>query len=177
MVTEPIEILFLDVLKAPKIVDFVVQSYFPRLIPGVSIVIQQDYFFPELPMIKVAQEYFRDYFDYVGEVCSSAVFRLKEAIPQEEADRFAQSKPDGEAQLRLSSIAMQRSIDPFRRMLMALSRARLMVEVRGAEAARDYMRQIAEEFPVQYEDKYWKKNQLAIESAQAFIKKQLPQAV
>jgi hypothetical protein len=43
---EPIEILFIDIAKAQATSDHVVGAFFPRLIPGRSIVVQQDYFHP-----------------------------------------------------------------------------------------------------------------------------------
>ena len=176
VVAEPIEILFLDVLKSPAIADFIVRSYFPKLIPGVSIVVQQDYFMPELPFIKVLQEHFRARFDYCGEAGSSAIFRLREAITQEQADHFVDNKPDGETQLRLSSIAMQRSIDPYRRLFMALSKARLMVGIHGADAAQKYLRQVAEDFPELYDNANLLRLQAAIADVHSFIERWLPKS-
>ncbi len=144
-VDDRIEILFLDVLKNQKIADFAVQAYFPALIPGRSMVIQQDYFFEGLPFLKTYQEFFGRYFDYVGEVGSSAVFRCIEKIPTSETRRLTAGLTPDE-QLRLNAIALQRSYDPTRRLLMALSRTRLIYQLKGSAAAAEYLAHVEDDF-------------------------------
>jgi hypothetical protein len=58
-----IEILFIDCAKIPQVNDFFVSKLFPRLIPGKSVVIQQDYLHEYLPWIKITMEYFSEYFE------------------------------------------------------------------------------------------------------------------
>jgi hypothetical protein len=145
-IEQPIEILFLDVLKLPEITKFVVENYFPRLIPGRSIVIQQDYFYDLLPYIKTYQEYFSEYFTYVGEIGSTGVFLCTAQIPRAAAISI-EEKLDSDGQIRLASIALQRSIDPTRRFLMALSKARLIRKVQGAKAAQNYLQFVKSEYP------------------------------
>lgn len=145
-IDQPIEILFLDVLKLPEITKFVIENYFPRLIPGRSIVIQQDYFYDLLPYIKTYQEYFSEYFTYVGEIGSTGVFLCTSQIPQDAATNI-EEKLDSDGQIRLASIALQRSIDPTRRFLMALSKARLIRKVLGAKAAQSYLQFVKSEYP------------------------------
>ncbi len=80
---EKIEIMFLDVCKCQK-TNFAMQKLFNRLIPGKSIVIQQDYIYGICPWLKVTMGYLKDYFEFVG--CTrinSAVFLLKKEIPAE----------------------------------------------------------------------------------------------
>lgn len=144
-VDDRIEILFLDVLKNQKIADFAFQEYFPALIPGRSMVIQQDYFFEGLPFIKTYQEFFGRHFDYIGEVGSSAVFRCIEKIPASEVRKLTAGLAAAE-QLRLNAIAMQRSGDPTRRLLMALSKARLVYQLKGSAAAADYLAHVEDDF-------------------------------
>jgi hypothetical protein len=143
-VDAPIEILFLDVLKNAKIAQFAFNEYYPNLIPGRSIVIQQDYFFDGLPFIKVYQEHLGPYFEYLGEVGSSAVFRCIAKVPDAATMALANISP--EEQLRLHSTAMQRSLDPSRRLLAALSKARLIFGLSGSEAAADYLRHVESDF-------------------------------
>ena len=144
-IEQPIEILFLDVLKLPEISKFVVETYYPRLIPGRSIVIQQDYFYDLLPYVKTYQEFFSDYFTYVGEIGSSGVFLCNRKIPQDVASGIEDL--DATEQLRLASVALQRSIDPARRFLMALSKLRLLRKLLGAKAAQNYLQFIKSEYP------------------------------
>jgi predicted O-methyltransferase YrrM len=78
-----IEIMFLDVCKTQAI-NFKMQQLFARLIPGKSIVIQQDYIHAWSPYIHTTMGYLAEYFEPVGPVeCSSFVFLLKKKIPLE----------------------------------------------------------------------------------------------
>ena len=78
-----IEICFLDILKNKKLTLHCMRTFFPRLLPG-AYVVQQDYFFDDLPFIKYSMEMLSDHFEYIGEVCSSAVFRLKKSNSHEQ---------------------------------------------------------------------------------------------
>lgn len=147
-VTHPVEILFLDILKDPGVSAHTVRSFYPKLIPGRSVVIQQDYFYERLPWIKTHQEIFREHFDFVGEIGSSAIFLCVKEITEAAVDVLAGEIPPAE-QLRLASIAMQRSADPSRRFLMALSKMRLVQKLQGRAAARAYLDVIRGEFPEQ----------------------------
>lgn len=144
----PIEILFLDVLKLPEISAFAVQNLFPRLIPGVSIVVQQDYFYDMLPYIKTDQEFFAAHFDYIGEACSSALFRCRAAITPDAIATWQAGIPPRQ-QERLAGIAMQRSVDPARRFMMGLSKVRLLCGLYGGDVGRDYLRHLLRDFPDQ----------------------------
>ncbi|HEY2179472.1 MAG TPA: hypothetical protein VGH15_12905 [Caulobacteraceae bacterium] len=137
-INDRIEICFLDVLKNPNIAAYAIKQYFPRLIPGRSIVIQQDYFFEGLPFIKTYQEFFADQFEYVGEVGSSAIFRCIAKVDKAAIDRVVGGLAP-EEQVRLASIALQRSIDPTRRFMMAMSKTLLIRELHGDDAARAYL--------------------------------------
>jgi len=52
----PIEILMVDIAKSADLGRHVVQEFFPALLPGRSVVIQQDYHHPWLPHIHVMME-------------------------------------------------------------------------------------------------------------------------
>ncbi len=70
---DPIEILFVDVLKSQALVSAVVRTFFPSLRPGESLVIMQDYNGPSLPYSAILMEHFRDYFTYAGETLKNSV--------------------------------------------------------------------------------------------------------
>lgn len=62
----PIEICFVDISKTAEINDHLISKYFTKLIPGKSIVVQQDYFhFTPLWDI-VTMEILKDYFTPIG---------------------------------------------------------------------------------------------------------------
>lgn len=80
---EPIEILFLDCLKAPFINDFVVKELFSKLIPGKSIIIQQDYLHEYLPWIHVTMEMLEEYFAVITHTeVNSVAYLLIQEIPR-----------------------------------------------------------------------------------------------
>jgi tetratricopeptide (TPR) repeat protein len=82
---KPIEILFVDIAKLPSLNRRVVELMFPQLIPGVSLVIHQDYHHPWLPHIHLTMEYLHEYFEIVEpKIDDSTVFLLTRPIPPEE---------------------------------------------------------------------------------------------
>ena len=147
-VDSPVEILFLDIHKGVRLSLHALRLLYPRLIPGRSIVIQQDYFYERLPWIKTHQEALAAYFDFVGEIGSSAIFLCTREIPQTAVDELDRDMSHAE-QLHRASVAMQRSADPGRRFLMALSKTRLIRKLQGRAAARAYLDFVKAEFPEQ----------------------------
>jgi hypothetical protein len=76
-----IEILFIDVAKSWETNDFLVQQFFPRLIPGVSSVIQQDYHWPHTPWISITMELLADHVTYLGSMpWATAHYRWERAL-------------------------------------------------------------------------------------------------
>ena len=79
---QPIEVLFLDICKTRALNAHAIAEFMPYLIPGHSLVIQQDFMGVWLPHINWCMEYLKDYFEVVDAECGpSRVYRLKEAIP------------------------------------------------------------------------------------------------
>jgi hypothetical protein len=74
----PIEILFIDVAKLWTTCDWITLNLFPHLIPGRSIVVQQDYLYSEWNgWIHVTMEYFADEFEMLCDTeFNSVAFRL-----------------------------------------------------------------------------------------------------
>ena len=52
---KPIEILSIDVAKTPALMHYVATEFYPKLIPGHSLVLHQDFLFPYQPWLHVAQ--------------------------------------------------------------------------------------------------------------------------
>ena len=94
---DPIEILFLDVCKLPNINGRMAKTTFPRLTPGRSIVVHQDYFHDWDPWLHVTMGHFQDRFAYLGSTGGSAVFLCERAISEEEAafDPWYDLPPEG----------------------------------------------------------------------------------
>lgn len=62
----PIEILFIDASKTPNTADRIAQIFMPHLIPGRSIIVQQDYLHWRQPWVPAQMELFGDCFELVG---------------------------------------------------------------------------------------------------------------
>lgn len=79
----PIEILFIDVAKHWETCDRVTWQFFSHLIPGRSVVVQQDYLYHHwVAWLHVTMEYYSEYFDYVCDTgVNSVVFRHTRRIP------------------------------------------------------------------------------------------------
>lgn len=75
----PIEILFIDVAKHWTVCDWITETLFPKLIPGRSIVVQQDYIWGKgTGWLQVTMEYFAEEFELVCHTqFNSAAFRLR----------------------------------------------------------------------------------------------------
>jgi hypothetical protein len=73
---DPVEILFIDFAKSWALNDFIVDSFFPALIPGRSVVIQQDFVFSLCPWVVLTMERLSDCFEPVAfvEQCSVVYF-------------------------------------------------------------------------------------------------------
>lgn len=77
----PIEILFIDLAKSWDLNDFVVDQWFPQLIPG-AYVIQQDYFSWFTYWLQITMMGLREHFEFVDYAMGgSAVFRCIKPIP------------------------------------------------------------------------------------------------
>ncbi|HEY2800043.1 MAG TPA: class I SAM-dependent methyltransferase [Chthoniobacterales bacterium] len=81
---EPIELLFIDAMKSWPLAQKIVTSFFPRLIPGVSIVVQQDFAYhaPLSATSHLIMWRLRDYFEWIHHVphSGSVAFVTKKEI-------------------------------------------------------------------------------------------------
>jgi hypothetical protein len=78
----PIEILFVDLSKTWELNDLIVDQFFPSLIPGRSVLVQQDFVFAICPWVPLTMEYLADHFEPVGfaEYCS-VVYATRSPVP------------------------------------------------------------------------------------------------
>jgi hypothetical protein len=81
----PIEILFIDIAKHWTVCDWVTWQFFPHLIPGKSVVIQQDYLYHHwVAWLHITMEFYSDYFEYVCDTgVNSVVFLNTKSIPED----------------------------------------------------------------------------------------------
>jgi hypothetical protein len=59
----PIEILSVDVGKTANLMLYMAQEFFPKLVPGKSLLLNQDYVFAGQPWVIMAMELLSDYFE------------------------------------------------------------------------------------------------------------------
>lgn len=85
----PIELLFVDAMKAADTARVIVRDFYPHLIPGVSVVAHQDFAHFFTGWIHLIQYRLRDYFEFESEVkrACTVVFRLTKSIPAELLDQ------------------------------------------------------------------------------------------
>src|SRR5437763_3013922 len=84
---EPIDVLFLDVLKSCEINDAVLRDFFPSLVPGRSVIVHQDYGWGDTPWIPITVELMRDSLVLVDWMeWGSHVFFVDRELPAELLD-------------------------------------------------------------------------------------------
>jgi SAM-dependent methyltransferase len=81
----PIEILFVDIAKHWTTCDWITREWFPHLIPGKSLIIQQDYLYHTITAwLHVTMEFYSDYFEYVCDTgVNSVMFLYTKRIPDD----------------------------------------------------------------------------------------------
>lgn len=85
---QPVEILMVDVAKSVQLGKRIVDLFFPCLVPGVSIVVQQDDHHAWLPHLHVVMEHLADCFEIaVRRVDATAVFLLTKEMPPAALER------------------------------------------------------------------------------------------
>lgn len=75
----PVEIIAVDAAKTPELADHIAETFFPALIPGVSVVIQQDFLHAVQPWIAVQMAALRPFFAPAGQVSHDCVVFLNTA--------------------------------------------------------------------------------------------------
>lgn len=124
---EEIGLCFIDVCKTPRLNAFVSKNFYPH-IPVGGYLINQDYFFDRLPFVKVTMGYLDEYFEWVGRVCTSSIWRCIKPVPQEIAD-YDPYTADDPKMVDYHRKAIPPGLQPDADFLMDLS----LVYLRGGE--------------------------------------------
>lgn len=129
----PIEILFIDVAKHWTICDWITAQFFPHLIAGRSIVVQQDYLYHHwVAWLHITMEFYSEYFEYLCDTgVNSVAFRCIKAIPA------SALRPDTVASLSTEEkvALMDRAVDRFQgaQRDLLLSAKRQFLDLLGEE--------------------------------------------
>jgi len=142
----PIEILFLDILKTSEINDHVAREFLPHLIPGRSVIIQQDYAWGELPWIHVTMERLASSLPIVDWLpWSSTVHAMTRPLPSGFLGT-GYGDLDADEKLKLMDGAIARWSGEERGRLEC-SKAALLLELEGWDAARDQLEVVRAAYP------------------------------
>lgn len=139
---EPVEIAFYDCLKTASMDQTAFRVFAPHYIPGRTLVIQQDYFYDRAQDHRIRQELFAPYFDYLGEVTSSACFRLRSPIPAACLARDPVEELTVDQKLTLLQQAAERAARPRSRVFVLLSIVEFVLQQQGRSAAVPFMSEI-----------------------------------
>lgn len=120
----PIDLLFIDVAKSEALNAHVVGTMFPHLVPGESVVVQQDFHHCWHPSIHVAMEHLAEEFELVDELVEhqSRVWLLAREIPAEKIRRLAERDLSAAERIALLDRLVEKSSARCRPM-MELTRA------------------------------------------------------
>ena len=81
---EPIEIAFIDLMKTWPLNDYMLANFFGHMIPGRTILVQQDFVHEFCPWIHVTMGMLDEYFELLDMFeWGSATYLLREPIPEE----------------------------------------------------------------------------------------------
>jgi hypothetical protein len=118
---EPIEILFIDFAKHWRVCDWVTWQFFRHLIPGRSIVVQQDYLYHWwVAWLHVTMEYYAEYFEYVCDTeVNSVAFLYIKKIPEEVLRRKTVEALSTQEKIELMDRAASRFAGKQRDMMVA----------------------------------------------------------
>jgi hypothetical protein len=133
--TAPIDVLFVDVAKTWALNDHVMREFFPSLVAGRSVVVQQDYVHEWLPWIHIAMELLADHFDLVDDVpgSPSVVFACTRPVrPRDLPSALRDLPPDRLEELFSSAV---RRFDGEDRLILECARAVLLFDLHGRERA------------------------------------------
>lgn len=120
------EIVFLDVLKIASVNDSVVSNIFPSLIPGRSVVIQQDFLTTNLPWIQISMGYLKEYFEYLFTRSASTIYLNTKKIPKELVSKKFYDDFTLEESLELFAQSYPFDLDEFGQYKMELAKGLLI---------------------------------------------------
>jgi organic radical activating enzyme len=126
----PIEILFIDVAKTPELNSHLLREFFPYLIPGHSVVIQQDFFHCWHPHIHITMEALEPYFEILDRRIdyTSRLYRCTKAIPPAVLEEAACYSYSPEERLTMLDAIAGKEIGDLRAMIEVVTMWQLVLD-------------------------------------------------
>ena len=150
----PVEILFLDICKSKSIWQHILAKFYPSLIPGISVVIHQDYHHPLLPFIHVVQERLAPYFKIVeSKADNSAVFLLTDRIPETVLKEVSGYDFTASQELKLMDHAIERLAEQSRHLKIA--KCQLLRQHGRIVESRNLLDKLKQDIPNATEDPHF----------------------
>jgi hypothetical protein len=141
-ISRPIEVLMIDLAKSPQLQAYCLLTWLPKLVPGHSVLIQQDLHSPFQPWVASAMGQLLDFFDpLVAKSGESAIFRCR-GIPSAETIRRATTFHPGDARCLAGIDALQHALRPSDTSSLDLSRALLMWSAGHQATAKQLVREV-----------------------------------
>ena len=131
-ISQPSEILFIDVAKSWNVNQHLASEFFPALTPGDSIVVQQDFNHEWAPWITVAMEYYSEYFTTLCNEEPSKIFLLQKAIPKKVLQVNLKKELTADEKIQLMDSSINNSPDSSVYILQAAKAVLLFMEI-GAD--------------------------------------------
>jgi hypothetical protein len=161
---EPIEILFVDIAKTASLNAHVIGEFFPKLIPGHSIVVHQDYYHCWHPYIHITMEFFDEEFELVDEHVrhQSRVWRLMKPLSAEKIARMRTYDLSREERMALLDRVVGKSSASFRPMAEVARLWQHRID-RDYAAARTDLGRIRQTYCIDHRSELWALQALRIE--------------
>lgn len=142
---DPVEIAFFDCLKTDERDLAVFKAFAPQYIPNQTIVLQQDYFYESAAYNKIRQEYFSEYFEYLGQVSTTAVFKNIGKIPHSEIASNPVAKLSVAQKIGYLRQAVKRAENNKTRVLTHLSIVEFLIDENEKTLAAEFLTSIEQE--------------------------------
>jgi len=136
---EPIEVLFLDIVKTWGVHDVIMAEFLPCLIPGRSVILQQDYLWGYAPWIHMTMELIGDHVEILDWMPNGTVVYLLHTAPPPAILETRLQDLSPQQQLALMDAAVDRWTGEPRGMV-ELARVVLIAELDGARRADEEFR-------------------------------------
>jgi len=139
-----IDLLFVDICKNWDLNDVVIDRFFPKMIPGRSFLIQQDYNDHSCPWVNLTMAYYKEYFMHLATVNGSNLYLYTKQIPLPQMHGSILRSLTPDEQLQLMRREIEESPNEICRFFNAVTTGWLIFLNQGLPAAEAYYAKLDE---------------------------------